>query len=206
MTSWEDSHSESAFIFQSRKTNSLSTMEQVYWFTWQTTCASVPPLLSGQPTFSSLHDATNHHSHLWSDLDVPCLVSAPAQRDCVMSNSGSIKHQSSTLKMASKSAKHPMSLYLQQNQDRIFENNRNWVASKLAADSSFFEKLSSGQHPDYLWASPSVPSPARSVCDDEEKAINGSIDTSDAAIAASPPTRSWASRPERCSCTATLLT
>jgi carbonic anhydrase len=52
--------------------------------------------------------------------------------------------------MTSPEAKHPMSQYLQQNQDRIFENNREWVASKLAGDPAFFEKLSSGQHPDYL--------------------------------------------------------
>jgi carbonic anhydrase len=52
--------------------------------------------------------------------------------------------------MTSSAAKHPMSQYLQQNQDRIFANNREWVASKLAADPTFFEKLSSGQHPDYL--------------------------------------------------------
>ncbi|KAH8812312.1 carbonic anhydrase family protein [Xylogone sp. PMI_703] len=44
-----------------------------------------------------------------------------------------------------------MSIYLQQNQEKIFANNKEWVASKLNADSKFFEKLSSGQQPDYLY-------------------------------------------------------
>lgn len=33
----------------------------------------------------------------------------------------------------------------------IFENNRQWVASKLATDSDYFEKLASDQSPDYLY-------------------------------------------------------
>ncbi|RFU29772.1 hypothetical protein B7463_g6556, partial [Scytalidium lignicola] len=44
-----------------------------------------------------------------------------------------------------------MGIYLQQNQERIFANNKSWVATKLNEDSQFFEKLSSGQHPDYLY-------------------------------------------------------
>jgi carbonic anhydrase len=40
--------------------------------------------------------------------------------------------------------------FLQQHQERIFENNKAWVASKVASDPDFFTKLSSGQHPDYL--------------------------------------------------------
>jgi carbonic anhydrase len=43
-----------------------------------------------------------------------------------------------------------ISHYLQQNQDRIFENNRKWVAAKKEADPQFFEKLSAGQAPEYL--------------------------------------------------------
>jgi carbonic anhydrase len=33
----------------------------------------------------------------------------------------------------------------------VFENNRNWVADKLALDSGYFEKLSRGQSPEYLY-------------------------------------------------------
>ncbi|KAE9367082.1 carbonic anhydrase family protein [Stipitochalara longipes BDJ] len=47
--------------------------------------------------------------------------------------------------------RHPMSKYLQENQSKIFANNKAWVASKLEVDPSFFEKLASGQHPDYLY-------------------------------------------------------
>jgi carbonic anhydrase len=34
---------------------------------------------------------------------------------------------------------------------QIFENNKNWVASKLKEDADFFEKLSKDQTPDYLY-------------------------------------------------------
>jgi len=44
-----------------------------------------------------------------------------------------------------------VSHFLRENLNRIFDNNREWVASKVAGDPSFFEKLSSGQHPDYLY-------------------------------------------------------
>ena len=33
----------------------------------------------------------------------------------------------------------------------IFENNRKWVAEKLATDADFFKKLSEGQDPEYLF-------------------------------------------------------
>ena len=33
----------------------------------------------------------------------------------------------------------------------LLENNKNWVASKLAIDPSYFEKLSNSQNPEYLW-------------------------------------------------------
>ncbi|GAB4143010.1 MAG: carbonate dehydratase [Bacteroidia bacterium] len=35
--------------------------------------------------------------------------------------------------------------------DKIFENNRKWVAAKKAEDPQYFEKLSKGQHPEYLY-------------------------------------------------------
>ena len=34
---------------------------------------------------------------------------------------------------------------------QIFENNRNWVASKTALDVDFFNKLASDQNPEYLY-------------------------------------------------------
>jgi carbonic anhydrase len=40
--------------------------------------------------------------------------------------------------------------YLQQNHDSIFASNRKSIDARLADDPQFFEKLSSGQHPDYL--------------------------------------------------------
>ena len=35
--------------------------------------------------------------------------------------------------------------------NNLLENNKNWVASKLAIDPSYFEKLSNSQNPEYLW-------------------------------------------------------
>lgn len=35
--------------------------------------------------------------------------------------------------------------------EELFENNRKWVASKLATDKDFFEKLAKDQKPDYLY-------------------------------------------------------
>lgn len=40
--------------------------------------------------------------------------------------------------------------YLKQSHERIFENNRAWVATKMKDDPAFFEKLSAGQTPEYL--------------------------------------------------------
>jgi len=34
---------------------------------------------------------------------------------------------------------------------RLIENNKTWVAEQLQLDPSFFEKLSNGQTPEYLW-------------------------------------------------------
>ena len=33
----------------------------------------------------------------------------------------------------------------------IFANNRRWVAGKLAEDPAYFEKLSQGQYPEFLY-------------------------------------------------------
>ena len=35
--------------------------------------------------------------------------------------------------------------------ERVFENNRRWVAERTAADASFFERLSREQHPQFLY-------------------------------------------------------
>jgi len=37
------------------------------------------------------------------------------------------------------------------NYERIFENNRIWVAEKMASDKDFFDNLAKGQHPDFLY-------------------------------------------------------
>ncbi|MBI3233976.1 MAG: carbonic anhydrase [Bacteroidetes bacterium] len=34
---------------------------------------------------------------------------------------------------------------------KIFENNKKWIAEKLAVDPQYFEKLAQGQHPEYLY-------------------------------------------------------
>ncbi len=40
---------------------------------------------------------------------------------------------------------------MEQSYKRLIENNKTWVAEQLQLDSSFFEKLSKGQSPEYLW-------------------------------------------------------
>lgn len=35
--------------------------------------------------------------------------------------------------------------------EKIFENNKKWVAQKLELDPNYFENLSKGQHPEYLY-------------------------------------------------------
>src|SRR4051812_7159021 len=35
--------------------------------------------------------------------------------------------------------------------NEIFENNKRWVASKVATDTEFFEKMADSQKPDYLY-------------------------------------------------------
>jgi len=34
---------------------------------------------------------------------------------------------------------------------KLLENNKNWVADKLAIDPAYFDKLSNSQNPEYLW-------------------------------------------------------
>ncbi|KAF2114355.1 carbonic anhydrase [Lophiotrema nucula] len=41
--------------------------------------------------------------------------------------------------------------YLQQSHDKIFESNRKWAEEQKAKNPEFFEKLSAGQSPEYLW-------------------------------------------------------
>jgi carbonic anhydrase len=35
--------------------------------------------------------------------------------------------------------------------EKIFENNKKWIAEKLSLDSNYFGKLASGQHPEFLY-------------------------------------------------------
>lgn len=35
--------------------------------------------------------------------------------------------------------------------DKIFENNKKWIADKLSVDPNYFAKLSTGQHPEFLY-------------------------------------------------------
>lgn len=41
--------------------------------------------------------------------------------------------------------------YLQQSHDRIFENNKKWAEEMAKNKPEFFEHLSAGQAPEYLW-------------------------------------------------------
>jgi carbonic anhydrase len=44
-----------------------------------------------------------------------------------------------------------VSKHMEESHARIFENNRNWVASMTAEDPEFFSKLALGQSPEYLY-------------------------------------------------------
>ena len=44
-----------------------------------------------------------------------------------------------------------VSEYLRETHDRLFDNNRAWAAEKKEKDPGFFERLSAGQSPEYLW-------------------------------------------------------
>ncbi|SPO03702.1 related to carbonic anhydrase [Cephalotrichum gorgonifer] len=41
--------------------------------------------------------------------------------------------------------------YLTQSHDRLFENNRAWAKTQKEKDPEFFDKISAGQNPEYLW-------------------------------------------------------
>lgn len=47
--------------------------------------------------------------------------------------------------------KRTISAYLTQSHEKIFENNRKWVASRKEHDPEFFTKLAAGQNPEYLY-------------------------------------------------------
>jgi hypothetical protein len=61
-----------------------------------------------------------------------------------------VRHCSSS---SNKDAADMASNHLEESHSRIFENNRKWAASMTAEDPEFFDKLSSGQSPEYLYAS-----------------------------------------------------
>jgi hypothetical protein len=47
--------------------------------------------------------------------------------------------------------KKDMQKYLQQTHDNIFANNRKWAEEQKSKNPKFFDELSAGQAPDYLW-------------------------------------------------------
>jgi carbonic anhydrase len=49
--------------------------------------------------------------------------------------------------------------YLQQSHDRIFENNKRWADEMKAKNPEFFDSLSAGQSPEYLWIGESIHAP-----------------------------------------------
>ncbi|POR39394.1 Carbonic anhydrase [Tolypocladium paradoxum] len=61
----------------------------------------------------------------------------------------------SKFKMASSDGRPPspddVSEYLRETHDRLFDNNRAWAAEMHQKDPGFFERLTAGQAPDYLW-------------------------------------------------------
>jgi carbonic anhydrase len=79
-----------------------------------------------------------------------CIASKEAPRSnapvVITMKSGAAVAKDSNLK----SGQNTLSRYLQQNHDAIFASNRKWIDARLADDPQFFEKLSLGQHPDYL--------------------------------------------------------
>jgi carbonic anhydrase len=77
-----------------------------------------------------------------------------ASKEAPDSNAVVVVKQTGGQPMAKDSNQRPgqntLSRYLQQNHDMIFASNKKWIEARLADDPQFFEKLSSGQHPDYL--------------------------------------------------------
>jgi len=48
-------------------------------------------------------------------------------------------------------ASEDVSFYIKESQERLFDNNRAWATEKLEKDPHYFDKLASGQQPNYLW-------------------------------------------------------
>jgi len=48
-------------------------------------------------------------------------------------------------------ASEDVTFYIRESQERLFANNRAWADEKTAEDPQYFDKLASGQHPEYLW-------------------------------------------------------
>lgn len=51
----------------------------------------------------------------------------------------------------SHSTANDMNRYLRQSLDHIFKKNQEWISTKTNSDPAFFDKLSAGQSPDYLY-------------------------------------------------------
>lgn len=111
--------------------------------------------------------------------------------------------------------------YLQESHDKIFESNRKWAEEQRAKNPEFFDKLSAGQSPDYLWIGTSIAhyhllqrtsfSIALSIqkigAGSMARVVVGMYDKADACqaapIPASPPKPSPVSVRAKCSSTAT---
>jgi molybdopterin synthase catalytic subunit len=46
--------------------------------------------------------------------------------------------------------------YLQQSHDRIFDNNKKWAEEMKKKKPEFFQDLTAGQSPEYLWIGESI--------------------------------------------------
>lgn len=110
--------------------------------------------------------------------------------------------------------------YLQESHDKIFESNRKWAAEQKEKQPDFFEKLSAGQSPDYLWIgiSPLSPliRPPPLALPYKHQFLSKTIEcynwgccannTKGVATLGSPPKPSPVSDPAKCSSTETLPT
>ncbi|KAF2009146.1 beta class carbonic anhydrase [Aaosphaeria arxii CBS 175.79] len=111
---------------------------------------------AGGAAISSLPRASSSHLLLrYQQLQIPSSFSSPstplqlvpsiAQKSTFSSSA----RANCPRKMTEQSKE--LRKYLQQSHDKIFESNRKWAEEQRAKNPEFFEKLSAGQSPDYLW-------------------------------------------------------
>ncbi|RYP00923.1 hypothetical protein DL764_006346 [Monosporascus ibericus] len=115
--------------------------------------------------YNSLSSARQRHSSLISRLTTishprfhyPASVAQglPISRSCASSSSNSGSHSNKTPSpptvYSANMSEEDLSRYLKQTHDKVFEHNKEWAAAQRARDPSFFDKLTAGQTPDYLW-------------------------------------------------------